>query len=108
MMTHKFKNSASPLLQQSNGSPLTRYIFDKTYKTLLAQAGINYKKYTPHGLRRGGATFAVEIGMTPTWLKAQGDWRSRTWKLYYLHPVGITFERNNYIRNNFWHFQDEI
>ena len=38
--------------------------------------GLDPSNYSGHSFRRGGASFAFEIGLTLTEVKERGDWRS--------------------------------
>ena len=51
-------------------------------KTAVQAAGYDPKLYTPHSLRRGGATFAFECQCSPACIKMQGDWISDAYLLY--------------------------
>ena len=79
---HPDQSKDAPLLQTTKGEPLTKYIFCKYFQQLIRKAGIDPKKFTPHSCRRGGATYALKIGMSSRWVKTQGNWRSKAWKLY--------------------------
>ena len=44
--------------------------------------GIPPDRYSGHGLRRGGATFALQCGLPVDLLKIQGDWKSNCVERY--------------------------
>jgi hypothetical protein len=44
----------------------------------------NVKLYSSHSLRRGGATWAFQCGVSPDLIKLQGDWQSNAY-LRYIH-----------------------
>lgn len=48
----------------------------------LDRLGFESKRYSGHSFRRGGATFALESGVSPDLVQTQGDWRSDAYKLY--------------------------
>jgi hypothetical protein len=51
-------------------------------KACLTQLGIDPTKYSGHSFRRGGASFALECGLPPDLIKAQGDWKSDAYHSY--------------------------
>ena len=54
-----------------------RHAFSKRLKELLTLAGVaDAQLYTPRSFRRGGATFALRIGLPPALIQALGDWKS--------------------------------
>ena len=58
----------------------TRFV--STLKRLLHRQGIDFKLYSGHSFRRGGATFAFNCGVAPEFIKMQGDWHSDCYQLY--------------------------
>ena len=64
------------------GTPLARKTFEKAFKSFFVGANIPTKNMSPHSLRRGGATYALSCGVSPTCIKLQGDWTSDAWMLY--------------------------
>ena len=70
------------LVTDAQNKPMTKNWFERRFKALLKEIGINDKLYSPHSLRRGGATFALECGLDPVCIKLQGDWVSDAWMLY--------------------------
>jgi integrase len=51
-------------------------------KTLLTAAGVDARLYSAHSLRRGGATFAFQAGLSPLEIKRRGDWASSAYERY--------------------------
>jgi hypothetical protein len=43
---------------------------------LLAAAGLDRRRFSPHSLRRGGATWAARVGVGVASIRQIGDWRS--------------------------------
>lgn len=79
----KVRTKSDPLFViDSNNTPLTAAVFNKEFKQLLKEAGINTDDKAPHSLRRGGATSALEAGCNPTCIKVQGDWLSDAYLIY--------------------------
>ena len=72
----------APLFTPREGKALTKRYFSTRFKALLKLAGEDTTIVTPHSLRRGGATFALECGVPPICIKLQGDWASDAWLLY--------------------------
>ena len=72
--------------KQSNRSsilvPLTHSVFVSQMRKLLAHCGYDPKAYTGHSFRRGGATWASQMGMLPDDIKAHGDWKSNAYERY--------------------------
>ncbi|XP_069109619.1 integrase/recombinase xerD homolog [Argopecten irradians] len=60
-------------------------------KHVLIAAGYDCNKYAGHSFRRGGATLAMEYGMPPAVIQAQGDWRSDCFRRY-LQP-SVTYRQ---------------
>ena len=50
-------------------------------KYLAFRAGIK-GKISSHGLRRGGATYAAKLQLSPNRIQNLGDWASDAYKLY--------------------------
>ena len=83
MLEKRESVSADDLLfATEDGYAVTRTWFDKEFKKLCEEAGIESVNLTPHSLRRGGATFALECGTPPVCIKLQGDWASDAWMIY--------------------------
>ena len=70
------------LFAGNNGKPITRAKFDQKFKHVLKAANLSACLLTPHSLRRGGATFALESGVPPVCIKLQGDWVSDAWMIH--------------------------
>ena len=72
--------------KQSNRSsilvPLTHSVFVSQMRKLLAHCGYDPKAYTGHSFRRGGATWASQMGMLPDDIRAHGDWKSNAYERY--------------------------
>ena len=58
--------------------PMTDEWMMKRVRELLQRAspGIDVSKYGTHSFRRGGATYALRVGVSPVLIKLMGDWRS--------------------------------
>jgi hypothetical protein len=63
-------------------APLTYAVFLEKLKATLRQAGVNPDAYAGHSLRRGGATWALSIGIPVPAIKAMGDWKSDAYLAY--------------------------
>lgn len=57
--------------------PLTYSVFVRQFRQWLSEIGVvDVARYCTHSFRRGGATYAFKCGVSPTLIKAQGDWSS--------------------------------
>jgi hypothetical protein len=93
MLTHL---GASPLLRES---PVFNYVMDgsevaltqEAYVIMLRKAlelsGENPLEYSAHSLRRGGASYAFQVGLSHIQIKERGDWSSSCFEKY-IH-VGV-------------------
>lgn len=63
-------------------APLTYDQLAKRYKQWIANMGIPVANYTLHGLRKGGACHALEMGLVGEELKLLGDWASEAYMRY--------------------------
>lgn len=63
-------------------SPLTHGVFVAAFKHLVAKCGLNWSRYSGHSFRRGGATYAFNLGVCPEFIKMLGDWKSDAYLLY--------------------------
>lgn len=61
---------------------LTYNLFLSKLKSSLRQVGVDPSAYSGHSFRRGGASFALECGLSPVMIKSQGDWASDAYQLY--------------------------
>lgn len=56
--------------------------FLQKLKHVLSLIGVDPSKYSGHSFRRGGASFALECGLSPDLIKSQGDWKSGAYQSY--------------------------
>jgi hypothetical protein len=49
---------------------------------VLQSAGFNPTLYSAHSLRRGGASFAFQVGLSHVQIKSRGDWSSNAFERY--------------------------
>jgi integrase len=63
-------------------TPLTGRQFDRKLQSCLQAAGYNSSQYSAHSLRRGGATWAYQVGLPAETIRAIGDWRSSAYLCY--------------------------
>ena len=61
---------------------LTYMQYNKALKTLIKYTGRNPSEYSTHSQRRGGASYAHEIGLSALEIQTLGDWRSEAYKAY--------------------------
>ena len=56
-------------------------------KQTLTELGVNPEQYGTHSFRRGGATFALEAGVSLDTISLLGDWKSDAMFLYLNMPL---------------------
>jgi hypothetical protein len=57
-------------------TPITPPQFDACLKRLCRVTGLQHRQYSGHSLRRGGASTALEFGLSKEAIASIGDWRS--------------------------------
>lgn len=72
--------------------PLTHDIFVKSLKFYIKLCGLDSKLYSGHSFRRGGATHAFSLNISPLLIKAQGDWKSDAYLRYIDIPMKLRWE----------------
>lgn len=75
----------SPAFVIPHGSKLssvTHATFTSTLRTMLARAGHNPAGYSGHSFRRGGASFALSVGVPGELIMKHGDWKSDCYLRY--------------------------
>lgn len=80
--------STCPAFQYSSPTGLKLLTYDAFLVRLrkcLSAMGIDPAKYSGHSFRRGGASFAMECGLSSDLIQSQGDWRSDAYK-HYIDP----------------------
>ena len=83
----------------SPGTPLTIPKFRAGFHQIMAAAGLSDRGYTPHSLRRGGASFLHQAGVLIPHIKTHGTWRSDAINAYLLSqprfdtPIAKAFTR---------------
>ena len=71
----------------SSVTPLTYKLFMGMLKIFLTELGIPSKLYGTHSFRRGGASFALEAGVSLDSISLLGDWKSDAMYLYLNLPL---------------------
>ena len=61
---------------------MTHSDFVREVKKLLARIGLNPALYSGHSFRRGGATYAFNVGGSPDLVQYLGDWASDAYRRY--------------------------
>jgi hypothetical protein len=69
---------------------VTQQCFVVRLKSVLSEIGLNAKVYSAHSLRRGGASYAFQIGVSPLQIKLRGDWASDAFERYVYISSGAT------------------
>jgi hypothetical protein len=71
----------SPAFSWSSDKFYYYNLFSQDIQATAISAGIG-KRLRPHSLRRGGASTALKLGISPVLIKLQGDWNSDAWLRY--------------------------
>jgi hypothetical protein len=69
---------------------LDQSAFVKRLKGCLKSAGLGSFGYSAHSFRRGGASYAFEMGVSPLQIKMRGDWSSDAFEKYVFISSGAT------------------
>jgi len=75
----------APMFMWTVGSgvrPMTHSNFVGEFKRLVKYVGLDWTKYSGHSFRRGGATYAFNLGVNPELIQYVGDWASDAYKRY--------------------------
>jgi hypothetical protein len=59
----------------------------ETLRFCLGRIGVNPTEFSRHSFRRGGATFAYRMGVSPLLIKLMGDWSSDAYMIYIDHTT---------------------
>ena len=83
---HRDKDMQTPLFSfvdvMGNMSCLCYDTFVKCLKSSLSHAGYPADQFSGHSFRRGGCTFAFQIGIPASLIKLRGDWHSNCYEQY--------------------------
>ena len=69
--------------------PLTYHKFLKVLKETLTRANINCSCMAAHSFRRGGASWALSVGVPGEMIQILGDWRSNAYQQYLNLPLSV-------------------
>lgn len=69
----------------TGAKPITHAVFVNYLRSILRKLGIDPALYSGHSFRRGGASFALQCGLSAELIKLQGDWTSNAYEKY-LNP----------------------
>jgi hypothetical protein len=69
---------------------MTQSGFVSRLKTVLAKVGVDSTCYSAHSFRRGGASYAFSLGLSPLQIKLRGDWGSDAYERYIFFSSGAT------------------
>ena len=89
---------------QPRGQIITASALRALFREVLALAELSHRGYTPHSLRRGGATFSYQSGVHLDAIKHHGTWRSKAVEGYlYSLPTQLSPVASNFraLLNNF-------
>ena len=70
--------------------PITHAIFTNSIKALTSKIGLRPSDFSPHNIRRGGATFAFQAGVPERLIQQHGDWRSHAFQRYLSLPLNLS------------------
>ena len=62
--------------------PMTHTNFVTAFKGLVKKCGLDWNRYSGHNFRRGGATFAFNLGVNAELIQYIGDWASDAYQRY--------------------------
>ena len=82
-----------PLFSYSVGgreTVMTQSCFVSKLRLLLKKVGVDPVIYSAHSFRRGGASYAFQIGLSPLQIKLRGDWASDSYERYVFISTGAT------------------
>jgi integrase len=85
LASRRFKNGESLLFTSRTGSKLSTAAVSAIVKRIAANAKLE-GKFSGHSLRIGGATAALQGGMTMEQIRAIGEWHSKA-VLFYLRSI---------------------
>ena len=74
-------------------SPLTHRLFVETLRFCLSKIGVDPSQFSGHSFRRGGATFAHRMGVSPLLIKLMGDRSSDAYMAYIDHTTPADLAR---------------
>ena len=74
--------------------------FQEKIKGCMMAIGQDASGYTSHSFRRGGATYAFQCGLSASFIKKLGDWKSDAYLEYIDCPLNDRFEAGKIIRSN--------
>jgi hypothetical protein len=69
---------------------LTQQAFVSRLKGLLVKVGLDSSIFSAHSFRRGGASYAFQLDLSPLQIKLRGDWSSEAYKRYVFILTGDT------------------
>ena len=70
------------LFTKADNAPVRRSEFTVVLKNVLQSLGMGSTNIKSHSFRIGGATYAAELGLTPSTVQALGRWHSDSFKAY--------------------------
>ena len=95
-------DGGSPLLlttKEPAGRVVTTHMIRSMFKRATRMAHMDDVGYTPHSLRRGGATFSYHAGVPLHSIKRHGTWRSQAVENYlFSQPVFSTPVAHNFVK----------
>jgi hypothetical protein len=68
----------------------TQNCFVTRLRVALSAAGLSANAFSAHSLRRGGASLAFDLGLSPIQIKLRGDWASDAFERYVFVSSGAT------------------
>lgn len=76
-----------PCFLCKNGKPLSYHMLKYYLKKFLKQAKVKkYFLYSGHSMRRGGLDWGYRLGLSKSYLKALGNWKSNCFEAYLSFP----------------------
>lgn len=84
--------------------PMTHIVFQNYLRGCLQKLGIDPSLYSGHSLRRGGASFALQCGLSAELIKLQGDWSSNAYQRYLNPSLAMRQQLATTLGKSFPHF----
>lgn len=79
------------------GTPITYSKFQSFFRSMVVATGREGEGYSSHSFRRGGASFALKLGLSPLLIKSQGDWKSDA----YLGYIDLSYDQRLELAHSF-------
>ena len=69
-----------PIFVNQDGSPVSSTQFSSVFMRIVLEAKMNPKRYKPHGLGIGAASWAHSLNFSDSQIREMGRWKSESFK----------------------------